>query len=297
MNNKRSRYLLVVGAAVIVTQAAAVLIPEKNAETAVSSRETEVSSSASVPEIPSTSARVTLPPTVISETSPSEVSEKDTETAAKTSAEASSESSADVSSEASSAPSEESKTSSEAPSPDYSHVAFIGDSRTLFLGSGQDRSVGLVPNDALFATFSGTLTGDSAFSDAAAAGRAGRGLAVFWFGVNDSQVDPERDNASVFLEHYRAVIDTFRAENSEAEIIILSVVGTSVTEWSYYEGQEQNIANYNEALKNFCSEQGYRFIDLGFMNTSEADFLPDGIHFTAEWYSRFVPAVTGLLGL
>jgi len=297
MNNKRSRYLLVAGAAVIVTLAAAVLIPEKDPEKAASTPDTEAGSSVSAPEITSTSARVTLPPTVTSETSSSEISGKETETAAKTSAEASSESSADISPEASSASSEESKTASEAISPDYSRVAFIGDSRTLFLGSGQDRSVGLIPNDALFATFSGTLTGDSAFSDATAAGRAGRELAVFWFGVNDSQVDPERDNASVFLEHYRAVIDTFRAENSEAEIIILSVVGTSVTEWGYYEGQEQNIANYNEALKNFCSEQGCRFIDLGFMNTSEADFLPDGIHFTAEWYSRFVPAVTGLLGL
>jgi len=311
MMNGKVRYLLILLAAVLCTTAALILIPEKDSPREDSTSQgtaggrTESTGTYKKTESPVTSAVwITLteekttanvstrvyPPVSSSETVNSSAPSSDA------SDEASSQGSSSESTVPVSSP-EETESTAEVSSPDFSRVAFVGDSRTVFLGSGDERSAGLVPNSSLFATYGGTLTDTTALTDAENAGLAGRELAVFWFGVNDVQEDPERDDENVFIEHYRVVIDAFREKNPSAEIVILSVVGTSVTEWCYYEGQEENIDKYNEALRGYSAGQGFRFIDLSFMNTSEEDFLPDGIHFTKDWYDRFLPELLSLLCL
>ncbi len=180
-------------------------------------------------------------------------------------------------------------------------VAFVGDSRTVFMGTSEINGVtgaGILPESALFATYGGQLVDDSAFENAENAALCGRRKAVFWYGVNDVQMNPERDNADVFVANYDRVIEVFHQWTQEMEIIFLSVVDAAVDEKDYYPGQRENVAAYNEALKAYAEANGYTFIDLTPLAGENPDewMLPDRIHFTDEFYARLLPFLREKIG-
>ena len=171
-------------------------------------------------------------------------------------------------------------------------VAFIGDSRTVLAGSitvGEKVGSGVIPNERIFAKYGGRLWEEEAKQNARAAGEAGTKKAVFWFGINDVQVSPNRDSETEFLANYIAVLDEFLKVNTDSEIYFLSVVTTSKEEKDYYDKQEENIAKYNRALKEYAAKMGYHYIDLEPIFLGESSFLPDHIHFTNEYYAGLMP--------
>lgn len=178
-------------------------------------------------------------------------------------------------------------------------IAFIGDSRTLTMASGGRLEFGLVPNSSVFATWGGELHQDSAKNNALAAAAAHRELAIFWYGINDVQSDPGRTLADQFLTNYRAIIDLYRADAPDSEIVILSILSTSVNEKDYYDGQEENIRTYNAKLAGLCAEEGYTYLDISALFTGDECLAPgDYIHFSKEWYeTRFLPTVLRALGI
>ncbi|MBR6322524.1 MAG: SGNH/GDSL hydrolase family protein, partial [Lachnospiraceae bacterium] len=182
--------------------------------------------------------------------------------------------------------------------PDYSRIVFVGDSRTKTMSSGGRYEFRLVPDDSVSATWGGQLTDEAAFTDAAAAAAKMREKAVFWFGINDVQLNPERDNPEVFIRNYDRMLTEFRTVNDYSTIYLLSILPTSVNERDYYEGQDDNIRAYNEALKIYAAEHGYVYLDLSPLYTGEECFAEgDQIHFSESWYrERFIPAVTAAVG-
>ena len=170
-----------------------------------------------------------------------------------------------------------------------SDVTFIGDSRTVFMGSAIINGVSgskIAPDSSIYATYGAQLISHETFRDAEQAGAAGRKKATFWYGINDVQLNADRNNALAFLANYKAVVNTFRAKNPNAAIYILSIVDSSPEEKDYYEGQAENIYRYNEALISYANEQGFTYVNLAVLvdNMTEDIFLPDHIHFTDAFY-------------
>ena len=179
-------------------------------------------------------------------------------------------------------------------------IAFIGDSRTLSLASGGRLEYKLVPDSSVFATWGGKLTDDTAIANAQIAASANKDVAIFWFGINDVQGDPNiRDDASLFLSNYEAIIDKYLQINPDSQVVILSILTTSTGEKDYYAGQEDNIRAYNSQLASLCSQKGYTYLDITFLYTGDACFAEgDYIHFSKEWYvNSFLPMVCGALSI
>lgn len=178
-------------------------------------------------------------------------------------------------------------------------IAFIGDSRTLTMAVGGRLEFDLIPGSSVFATWGGELHQNSAKNNALAAAAADRELAIFWYGINDVQSDPGQTLADQFLTNYRAIIDLYRADAPDSEIVILSILSTSVNEKDYYDGQEENIRTYNAKLAGLCAEEGYTYLDITSLFTGDECLAPgDYIHFSKEWYeTRFLPTVLGALGI
>lgn len=176
---------------------------------------------------------------------------------------------------------------------DFPNTVFIGDSRILSLATGGQLEYALVPNEAVNATWGGVLYQNEAFENAQNAALKGRSKAVFWYGINDVQVNPDRDNAAGFIANYDAVIQTYRQANPNSEIYILSILNTSVYEKDYYEGQDMNVMNYNAEIAKYCGANGFRYIDITSLLTGEECFVPeDHIHFTKAWYENsFLPVI------
>ena len=180
-----------------------------------------------------------------------------------------------------------------------SDVAFIGDSRTVFLGSATVNGVSgsrLLPDSRLFAKYGGTLTDQEVKDHARAAGESGAKKAVFWLGVNDVQVNPNRGSSMEFLANFQNVMAEFLKVNRTSEIYILSVVSTSPEEKDYYEEQDENVRKYNEELKAYAERMGYHYIDLEPIYMGDASFLPDHIHFTDEYNRRLVTFLKNQVG-
>ena len=198
---------------------------------------------------------------------------------------------------------EESRTDPSAEALTIDDVAFIGDSRTVFMGTSVIRGVqgsAIVPDSRIFATYGAQLVSAETFADARRAGEAHPKKAVFWYGVNDVQLNPQRDDAEGFLTNFRNVIALFREQEPNAEIYILSVVDTAKEEKDYYEGQSENIARYNAALERYAGEAGFRYVDVTGLAQSLGDdavFLPDNIHFTDGFYAALKPVLRGALGI
>lgn len=178
-------------------------------------------------------------------------------------------------------------------------VAFIGDSRTLTMATGGRYEFNLIPSSSVFATWGGELTQDSAKQNAQAAAAADRDLAIFWYGINDVQSDPEQKLAPQFIANYEAIIDLYHNINPDSKIVILSILSTSVHEKDYYEGQEENILRYNRGLAALCSEKGYIYLDITDLFTGDECLAPDDyIHFSRDWYAHsFLPEVFSALGI
>ena len=190
-------------------------------------------------------------------------------------------------------------TTSAASSLTIDDIAFIGDSRTLTMATGGRYEFGLISASSVFATWGGELTQDSAKNNALAAAAANRKLAIFWYGINDVQSDPEQKLAPQFRANYEAIIDLYRDNNPDGEIVILSILSTSVHEKDYYDGQEENIQTYNAELAALCTEEGHTYLDITELFTGD-ECLADGdyIHFSKEWYEeRFLPTVLERLGI
>ena len=178
-------------------------------------------------------------------------------------------------------------------------VAFIGDSRTLTMATGGRYEFNLIPSSSVFATWGGELTQDSAKQNAQAAAAADRDLAIFWYGINDVQSDPEQKLAPQFIANYEAIIDLYHNINPDSKIVILSILSTSVHEKDYYEGQEENILRYNRGLAALCAEEGYIYLDITDLFTGDECLAPnDNIHFSRDWYAHsFLPEVFSALGI
>ena len=173
-------------------------------------------------------------------------------------------------------------------------VAFIGDSRTLSIAHGGRLEYSLIPDACVFATWGGKLTDDSAKINTQSAANANKKMAVFWYGINDVQGNPAtRDDASLFLSNYEVLIDLYRSSNPDSDIVILSILTTSIHEKDYYDKQEENIRAYNASLSSFCKENGYTYLDLTHLYTGDECFAEgDNIHFSKEWYENaFLPSV------
>ena len=180
----------------------------------------------------------------------------------------------------------------------YDSVVFVGDSRTLSLGSGGKLEYRIVPDSAICATWGGQLVDASAMDDTRNAAGKMREKAVFWYGVNDVQMNPMRDNVDNFLGNYATLINEYAKINPSGKIYIVSILNTGVNEKDHYEGQEENIVRYNAALKKYCEECGYTYVDATGLLVGEEGILDDNIHFS-EWFYRekYVPFMVDTLGL
>lgn len=191
--------------------------------------------------------------------------------------------------------------STEAPSTEtplrISDVAFVGDSRTLTMATSGRLEFALIPDSSIFATWGGELHQDSAKNNALNAAAANRKLAVFWYGINDVQSDPGQTLADQFLANYKAIIDLYQNGNPDSDIVILSILSTSVHEKDYYDGQEENIRRYNAKLADLCAERGYTYLDISALFTGDDCLAPgDNIHFSKEWYeTKFLPTIYATL--
>jgi len=190
------------------------------------------------------------------------------------------------------------KPSTEAPLT-INDVAFVGDSRTLTMATGGRLEFNLIPDSSVFATWGGELHQDSAKQNALAAAAANRKLAVFWYGINDVQSDPGMTLSDQFLANYKAIIDIYHTNNPDSEIVILSILSTSIHEQDYYSGQEDNIRLYNQKLADLCAQEGYTYLDISSLFTGDECLAPgDYIHFSKSWYeTRFLPTVLPQIGV
>ena len=167
------------------------------------------------------------------------------------------------------------------------------------MATGGRYEFNLIPSSSVFATWGGELTQDSAKQNAQAAAAADHNLAIFWYGINDVQSDPEQKLAPQFIANYEAIIDLYHNINPDSKIVILSILSTSVHEKDYYEGQEENILRYNRGLAALCSEKGYIYLDITDLFTGDECLAPDDyIHFSRDWYAHsFLPEVFSALGI
>ena len=182
---------------------------------------------------------------------------------------------------------------------DYRHVVFIGDSRTLSMGTGGELAYDLVPMDSIAATWGGQLTDVSAYDNVTIAASRAPNKVVFWYGINDVQLSPERDSAENFINNYDRLLSAYLTMNDSSTIYLLSILPTTPQEKDYYEGQDANIEAYNKALQDYAVEKGYIYLDLSPLFTGDDCFAEgDNIHFSKAWYEeRFIPAVTRALNI
>ncbi|GEM_PF-6378031 len=180
----------------------------------------------------------------------------------------------------------------------YDQVVFVGDSRTLSLGSGGKLEYRIVPESAICATWGGQLVDASAMENTKNAANKMRAKAVFWYGVNDVQMNPMRDNVDNFLGNYATLINEYVKINPNSTIYIVSILNTGVNEKDHYEGQEENIVRYNAALKQYCADCGYIYVDVTSLLVGEEGILDDNIHFSESFYKeKYVPFMVDVLGL
>lgn len=259
----------------------------------------DVSSTEMVPDTEEVPSTETVPDT--EEMTPAETM-PDTEDVSSTDTEPTTEAvlSTEIVSTTEAVPSTEAVSSTEALPPlTINDIAFVGDSRTLTMASGGGLEFYLVPSSSVFATWGGELTHESAKNNAVNAAVADRELAIFWYGINDVQSDPGQTLAAQFKANYSVIIDLYRNLNPDSEIVILSILSTSVNEKDYYIGQEENIQTYNAHLAALCAENGYTYLDITSLFTGDECLAPnDNIHFSKEWYeTSFLPTVLGALGI
>ncbi len=170
--------------------------------------------------------------------------------------------------------------------PDLANTIFIGDSRTKTMSHGGKLEFGLVPDDHVFAIWGGQLDWEECKICAREAGKSGAAAVVFWFGVNDVQMYPNRDDPMAFIRNYRDMVEEYINAGGKGRMYFMSILTTQTTERDYYVGQEENIAAWNAALKQFCEENGKGYYYLDITHLYSGRIFCDNVHFAKWWYEE-----------
>lgn len=112
------------------------------------------------------------------------------------------------------------------------------------------------------------------------------------FGVNELGYG----NDSAFTDAFSRTVDEIRDRQPEAVLYIQSLVPiepekaykTNPAAWL----NNDNVARYNELLRQVCADKGVVYVDVAAALTDEGGGLPpegttDGIHFTRSWYEKW----------
>lgn len=125
------------------------------------------------------------------------------------------------------------------------------------------------------------------------------------FGINDFvqgvaiSSNDSTEWESYFGAMYRAV-QLIRQKNQKAQIIF---IGVSPSQYYYTylrNSMSLDIRTYIDAVKWFCNENGFKYIDLlknsGIDETNYSTYSPDNVHFTQEGYNLIGQCVLNNLG-
>lgn len=112
------------------------------------------------------------------------------------------------------------------------------------------------------------------------------------FGVNELGYGDD----AAFTDAFSRTVDEIRARQPEAVVYIQSLVPiepekaykTNPAAWL----NNDNVARYNELLRQVCADKGVVYVDVAAALTDETGVLPpegttDGIHFTRSWYEKW----------
>lgn len=112
------------------------------------------------------------------------------------------------------------------------------------------------------------------------------------FGVNELGYGDD----AAFTAAFSRTVDEIRARQPEAVVYIQSLVpiepekahATNPASWL----NNDNVARYNELLRQVCADKGVVYVDVAAALTDETGVLPpegttDGIHFTRSWYEKW----------
>ena len=112
------------------------------------------------------------------------------------------------------------------------------------------------------------------------------------FGVNELGYGDD----AAFTGAFSQTVDEIRARQPEAVLYIQSLVpiepekahAANPASWL----NNDNVARYNELLRQLCADKGVVYVDVAAALTDDAGNLPpegttDGIHFTRSWYEKW----------
>ena len=112
------------------------------------------------------------------------------------------------------------------------------------------------------------------------------------FGVNELGYGDD----AAFTDAFSRTVDEIQARQPEAVVYIQSLVPiepekaykTNPAAWL----NNDNVARYNELLRQVCADKGVVYVDVAAALTDEGGGLPpegttDGIHFTRSWYEKW----------
>lgn len=112
------------------------------------------------------------------------------------------------------------------------------------------------------------------------------------FGVNELGYGDD----AAFTAAFSRTVDEIRVRQPEAVLYIQSLVpiepekahATNPASWL----NNDNVARYNELLRQVCADKGVVYVDVAAALTDETGVLPpegttDGIHFTRSWYEKW----------
>ena len=112
------------------------------------------------------------------------------------------------------------------------------------------------------------------------------------FGVNELGYGDD----AAFTDAFSRTVDEIQARQPEAVVYIQSLVPiepekaykTNPAAWL----NNDNVARYNELLRQVCADKGVVYVDVAAARTEEGGGLPpegttDGIHFTRSWYEKW----------
>lgn len=169
----------------------------------------------------------------------------------------------------------------------FANTVVIGDSRAK---GSVDCGV-LSENEVSY--YGGASCG-TLFETTAAGAYKMRSKALFIVGLND--LGFYGGDANLFIEDFGRLVDSYLAINPNSTIYvqdILPVQEFGRFAWPYMDYRP----TYNEALRNFCAERGYTFVEVADYATANYVNSEDGAHFGLEFYLIWAQAVANQMGL
>ena len=101
--------------------------------------------------------------------------------------------------------------------------------------------------------------------------------------------------SSVFTQDYGKIIDTLRESNPEVEIYVQSLfpVSKKRSDQNLYGVTNERIVEYNDMLKELCTEKDVHYVDVYSSMVTEDGALadgasPDGVHPNMEYCETWV---------